>query len=157
MSTFTLLHSTTTRLARTGLSGRTSERLRRIGAAALLFGGTLGATSSLHAGSVAYNYGNLHFGTVTSLTIDIDGSWAAGLGRPISAVDFASSAGPYSSLSGGVNATASTNGYDYSAEGLTAIADPSNYFDRLSARALFGYQYSGQTDPYPTTKNGYAE
>ena len=38
----------------------------------MLCGGTLGLTGALHAGSAA-TYGNLAYGTVTSLTIDIDG------------------------------------------------------------------------------------
>jgi len=125
--------------------------------AGMLFGGTLGASDHLHAGGGSYTYANLHFGSVISLTIDIDGSWTgAEASRGISAVDFTSSGGPFQSLSGGVNETSSSNGYDYHARGVTDVGT-SNIFDQLSARALFGFPYSGQPSPYPTIKNGYIE
>lgn len=132
--------------------------IRRAAIAGMLFGGTLGASDHLHAGGGSYSYGNLHFGSVVSLTIDIDGSWTgAYASRGISAVNFTSSGGPYQSLNGGLPATNTSNGYDYTADGVTDVADPSRIFDQLSARASFGYPYSGQTDPYPTIKNGYIE
>ncbi len=127
-------------------------------AAALLFGGTFGATSSLHAGGGSFAYGNMHFGTVTSLTIDIDGSWAAPYAsRPITSVDFTANAGPYTSLSGSVASSPTGNGYDYLADGVTDLVNPSTIFDRLSARTDFYNSYPSGQDPFPTIKNGFIE
>lgn len=130
---------------------------RRAAIAGMLFAGTLGATSPLHAGGSA-SYGNMHFGTVASLTIDIDGSWAAPYAsRSITSVDFSMSSGPYASMSGSVDPSASGNGYDYLADGATDLVDPTIIYDRLSARTNFHDWYPSGQDPYPTIKNGFIE
>ncbi len=144
--------------ARGGSRSRSHGWSRSGAAAAMLFGGTLGATSSLHAGGGSFAYGNMHFGTVTSLTIDIDGSWAAPYAsRPITSVDFTANAGPYTSLSGSVSSSASGNGYNYDADGVTDLVNPSTIFDRLSARTDFYNWYPVGQDPFPTIKNGFVE
>lgn len=144
--------------ARGGSRSRSRSWSRGGATAAMLFGGTLGATSSLHAGGGGFAYGDLHFGTVTSLTIDIDGSWAAPYSsRPITSVDFSANAGPYTSMSGNVNASSSGNGYDWLADGATDLANPSNIYDRLSARTNFHDWYPIGQDPFPTIKNGFIE
>jgi hypothetical protein len=160
LSIQTLLAPGTARLS--SLSNSTHHRERRprriTAAAALLFVSTLGATSSLHAGGGSFAYGNMHFGTVTSLTIDIDGSWAAPYAsRPITSVDFTANAGPYSSLSGSVASSPTGNGYDYLADGVTDLVNPSTIFDRLSARTDFYNSYPSGQDPFPTIKNGFIE
>ncbi len=124
----------------------------------MLVGGTLGITGTLHAGGGAATYGNLAYGTVTSLTIDIDGSWTgAYASRPITSVDFTANAGPYSSLSGNVSPSASGNGYDYLADSETLLTPPYTVSDRLSARTNFHDFYPIGQDPYPTIKNGFIE
>lgn len=160
MSIQTLLASGTARLpGRVKSTHHAEPRPRGLTvAAALLLGGTLGATSSLHAGGGSFAYGNMNFGTVTSLTIDIDGSWAAPYAsRPITSVDFTANAGPYTSLSGSVASSPSGDGYDYLADGATDLANPSNSYDRLSARTDFYNSYPSGQDPFPTIKNGFIE
>ena len=134
-----------------------TPRRRIVTTAAIVCGGTLGLTGALHAGSAA-TYGNLAYGTVTSLTIDIDGSWTgAYAGRPITSVDFTANAGPYSSLSGNVASSSSANGYDYLADSETLLVPPNTTSDRLSARTNFYNLYPNGQDEYPTIKNGFIE
>ena len=134
-----------------------TPRARVATTAAIVFGGTLGLTGALHAGSAA-TYGNLAYGTVTSLTIDIDGSWTgAYASRPITSVDFTANAGPYSSLSGNVASSSSANGYDYLADSETLLVPPNTTSDRLSARTNFYNLYPNGQDEYPTIKNGFIE
>lgn len=124
----------------------------------MLIGGTLGITGTLHAGGGAATYGNLAYGTVTSLTIDIDGSWTgAYASRPITSVDFTANAGPYTSLSGSFASSSSANGYDYLADSETLLIPPNTTSDRLSARTDFYNLYPSGQDPYPTIKDGFIE
>lgn len=118
----------------------------------------LSATGLANAGGGFYTYGDLAYCTVTSLTIDIDGSWAAPYeARPITSVDFTANAGPYTSLSGDAAPSPSANGYDYLADSQTLQIPPNNVSDRLSARTDFYNSYPNDQAPYPTIKDGFVE